>query len=214
MILLVVLALLFGQSANWGDVATWVLAITTLLAFLAAAFAGLVAYDLLKVETARDEAATRDRVLAANERKLIESERAAQREAERRAQAAKVIAWFGLRPYGYTEVSPAEQGSWGALVRNASELPVFDIRIFFYWVNDRHDGSEWTTEQRYASVERFRVIPPEQTRYLELPDRVRSMANECNDDVYLVGVEFTDARGARWFRDERAVLHDRGGNPS
>lgn len=33
------------------------------------------------------------------------------------------------------------------------------------------------------------------------------MAEECNDDVYLVGIEFTDASGIRWFRDERGALH-------
>jgi hypothetical protein len=44
---LVVLGIVFRHSLGWGDVATWVVAITTLLAFLAAAFAGLVAYDLL-----------------------------------------------------------------------------------------------------------------------------------------------------------------------
>jgi len=57
---LAVLGSVFRQSLNWGDVATWVVAITTLLAFLAAAFAGLVAYNLLQVETARDQQATQE----------------------------------------------------------------------------------------------------------------------------------------------------------
>jgi len=35
----------------------------------------------------------------------------------------------------------------------------------------------------------MQVIPPGQTRDHELPDRVRNMAQECNDNVYLVGVE-------------------------
>ena len=40
-----------------------------------------------------------------------------------------------------------------------------------------------------------------------MPDRVRDMADECSDQVYLVGIEFTDANGTRWMRDERAALH-------
>ena len=32
------------------------------------------------------------------------------------------------------------------------------------------------------------------------------MAAECNDDVYLVGAEFTDANGIPWFRDARRSL--------
>jgi hypothetical protein len=46
-----------GHSAQpqtqLGGVATWTLAITTPLAFLAAGFAGLVAYQLLKIEASR-----------------------------------------------------------------------------------------------------------------------------------------------------------------
>lgn len=80
----------------------------------------------------------------------------------------------------------------------------------FYWVNYPRDGSPWTTEQRYASVERILVIPPGHTRHLELSARVRDMAQECSDEVYLVGIEFTDANGLRWFRDDRAALHDTG----
>jgi len=32
------------------------------------------------------------------------------------------------------------------------------------------------------------------------------MADECSDQVYLVGIEFTDANGRRWMSDERAAL--------
>lgn len=103
---------------------------------------------------------------------------------------------------------PRTDATWGATIKNASELSIFDVRVFFYWVNDRRDGSEWTADLRYASVERFRVIPPVQTRHLELPERIREMAVGCNDDVYVVGIEFTDANGTRWIRDERGTLRD------
>lgn len=105
---LAVLGIVFGGSANWGDVATWTLAATTLLAFLAAVFAGLVAYDLLLIESRRDKDAADDRHLAAADRRNAEAdrkqaeadrqraerERILQADDERRAQASKVTAWF------------------------------------------------------------------------------------------------------------------------
>jgi hypothetical protein len=198
-----VLGGVFRHSLSWGDVATWIGSITTLLALVAATFAGIVAYDLLKVENARDLAAAQARLQDDADRRQANAERAAQREAARRAQASKVAAWFEL----YV-ADDQVNFVWGAAVRNASELPILDVRVFFYWVTDPHDGSPWTAEQRYASIDRLRVIPPDQTRHLMLPDRVQAMAEQCNDQVYLVGIEFTDANGSRWIRDERGALHD------
>jgi RsiW-degrading membrane proteinase PrsW (M82 family) len=40
----------FRRTESRGDVPTWVLAVTTLLAFIAAAFAALVTYELLRLE--------------------------------------------------------------------------------------------------------------------------------------------------------------------
>lgn len=204
---LVLLGIIFRHQLNWGDFPTWVVAITTLLAFLAAAFAGLVAYDLLSVENERDLKAAEQRLFAAEERKRLAEERSALREADRRAQANKVVAWFGQQ-----EVVRGDSVlllDWAALVHNASDLPILDVRVFFYWVYDPRDGSPWTAEQRYASVNTIRVMPPGQIQRVELPDRVRRMADICDDQAYVVGIEFTDARGTRWFRDERGALHDR-----
>jgi len=203
---LVVLGVISRHSLNWGDVATWIVAITTLLAFLAAAFAGRVAYDLLKVETTRDLKAAEERGQAAADRQRAEDERAAQRQADRRAQASKVTAWFT------TYINNHDQPTWVAAIQNASELPVFDVRVFFYWVNDPGDGRPWTTEQRYASEETILVIPPGRFRHYDLPGRVAAMAKECSDRVYLVAIHFTDANGIHWMRDERAALRDRGGS--
>jgi hypothetical protein len=210
---LVVLGIVFRHSFTWGDVPTWVMAITTLLAFLAAAFAGLVAYDLLKVENARDLAAVDERLRAAGELKRVAGERAAEREADRRAQASKVTAWFDfytpgaqLNP-GDLWQPPSEIIEAGAAIRNASELPVMDVRVCFFWVNDPGDGRPWTAELRYASQESMRVIPPGQTAHHRLPEQIRSMAEECNGQVYVVGIEFTDANGIRWMRDARGALH-------
>src|SRR5215469_11299462 len=87
---LLVLGGVFGSHASWGDVATWVVAVTTLLAFVAAAFAGLVAYKVLAVETRRDV--------------LADSERIA-------AQAAEVAGWSG-RTKAATFVSSDGPDTW------------------------------------------------------------------------------------------------------
>lgn len=214
-VILVVLGIVFRHSLSWGDVPTWVMAITTLLAFLAAAFAGLVAYDLLRVENARDLAAVDERRVAADDRKRAADERAAEREADRRAQASKITAWFDFYTPGIQVVPgvpvPTPRPDVleaGAAVRNASELPVLDVRVFFYWVNDPGDGRPWTAELRYASQERIRVIPPGQISHHRLPEHIRSMAEECNGQVYVIGAEFTDANGVRWMRDARGALQD------
>jgi hypothetical protein len=221
----------FRHQLQWGDVPTWIMAATTLLALLAAAFAGLVAYDLLKVENARDIKASADRMQAAADRRQaaedrssaeIEriraqreaaAERAAQREDAHRAQASRVTAWFAHFHSGTSELlSPTRSiapATWGGAVRNASDLPIFDVRIFYFRVNDSRDGSPWTAVHVYASIDIIRVIPPEQTRTEELPQRVRGQYEDCNDQVYVVGVEFTDADGNRWYRNERAALEPR-----
>jgi hypothetical protein len=217
---LIMLGILLRHRLSWGDFPTWILALTTLGAFMAAVFAGLVAYDLLTVENVRDLQASAERAFAAEERARIERERqesreaaareqAAQRAAAERAQASKVAAWFDEDQVG---ILPAMNNiragidDWVAQVRNASDLPVFDVRVFFYWVNDTHDGRPWTTQERYASLDRLRVIPPEQTRHLQLPQTVRQTGEEIDRDSYLVAIEFTDANGIRWRRDESARL--------
>jgi len=78
-------------------------------------------------------------------------------------------------------------------------------------VNDPQDGRPSSAEQRFASPDRLRVIPQAQTRTYDLPEPVKKMVDECNDQLYLVGIEFTDASGQRWYRDERAALWPRGG---
>ena len=198
-VILVVLGGLFRHSINWGDAPTWILAVTTLLAFVAAAFAGLIAYDLLNIEVQRDLAASKERLQAAADRqqaatdrrqaeiereadrRLADAERAAQRQAAQRAQASKVTAWFAFDETSEDLVISIR--TWGGTVRNASELPIFDVRIFYYRVNDPHDGSPWTAEQCYASVDIIRVIPPGQTRNEELPGRVRSQYEGCDDQL-------------------------------
>jgi hypothetical protein len=238
---LVGMGIVLNHKLSWGDVATWTLAVTTLLAFLAAGFAGLVAYQLLKIEAGRDlkaseerlqaqadreqaaedrtrqlAVAQEERLQAQADRELAEGDRIRQwadvqvqqekqRRAAERAQASKVTAWMDDILAFELDTPVSKENSWGARVQNASELPIFDVRMFFYWVNDKQDGSAWTTEERYASVERFRLVPPGHSSVLVLPEKAKYQGLLGKDD-YLVAIEFTDADGIRWRRDERAAL--------
>jgi hypothetical protein len=110
-VILVALGVWLRHSIHWGDLPTWILAVTTLLAFLSAAFAGVVAYELLKVEIARDVKAAEDRRHEWEQRK--------------RAQAAEVFTWADEEPF---EDNPRDI-RLAAFVRNASSRPVYDVRI-------------------------------------------------------------------------------------
>jgi hypothetical protein len=100
---LVVLGAVFRHQLSWGDVATWVLAVTTMLALFAAAFAGLVAYDVLKVELQRDVLAAEERRLAREDRQRAERAATAAEEQTRiqrqlRQDASQPYVWADVRP--------------------------------------------------------------------------------------------------------------------
>lgn len=195
-LLLVVCAALgavFRHRLNWGDVPTWVLAATTFLAFVAAAFAGVVAYELLRVEQERD--------------RLAESERAEQRLADQRAQASKVAAWFGTwQSEGtfYDGQGARPTAPWpraGAIVRNASDLPVHQVRVSFCIPLDPAGGLDWRGAVRYSPPALTALAPPGDL-HVEFPDGIRgSVQAEGDDGAWLVAIEFTDAAGNRWVRE-------------
>jgi hypothetical protein len=126
---------------------------------------------------------------------LEQRERAA--DEERRSQAARVTAWFAR---------PVPEGPWGAIIRNASDLPILDVRTFFNYIAEKWQGGDWEPVMRGGPVEKIRVLPPLQDRFIEIPAQVRNMIKECDDSVYAVSIEFTDADGNRWERDPRGAL--------
>jgi hypothetical protein len=125
---------------------------------------------------------------------LDQRERAA--DEERRRQAAKVSAWFAKDPAGI----------WGARIRNASDLPVVDVRVFFYYIAEQSPGGDWEPVLRGAPAERIRVVPPQGDRFFAIPEQVLGMMDQVGDDVYAVGIRFTDAAGNHWERDPRGAL--------
>jgi hypothetical protein len=101
--------LIFGKPWHlppaWGDLPTWIAAI-------AAIGAGIIAYQLYRIS---------------------EDDR-------RSAQAAKVAAWYGSRQQtvmqrqeGSVQSHPVSAPIWGAYLRNASDLLVYDVKVRFYF---------------------------------------------------------------------------------
>jgi hypothetical protein len=117
----------------------------------------------------------------------------------RRSQADRVSAWFGLEKTGGDQ--------WGAWIRNASDLPVTDVRAFFHYVQETQPGA-WSAVTSGPPIE-IRVMPPQHDRFTEIPVQTRSMVSECNDSTYIVSIEFTDAARKRWRRDLRGALRPR-----
>ncbi|WP_433203620.1 sugar ABC transporter substrate-binding protein [Dactylosporangium sp. CS-047395] len=149
---------------QWGDLATWISALAALIALAFAAIAAVASYRTFRIELARDER---------NEQRL-----AAALEAERRAQAAKVSAWW--------------ETNTGACVRNASDSPVYQAHVTVRRLSDR---SAWGKLD-------LPVVPPGDTalsRPIDPPPAVGDWRTRLT---------FTDAGGVRWLRDEYGRLEE------
>ncbi|MBO0884063.1 MAG: extracellular solute-binding protein [Mycobacterium sp.] len=104
------------MAVQWGDVASWLQAVGSLLALGFAAAAVVAARRTYQIESERD--------------RVNAEARDAQTAFGRRAQAALVSAWWG---------SDKHQ-AWGAFVRNASETPVYQVYLTIMGPDDRSDG--------------------------------------------------------------------------
>jgi hypothetical protein len=193
-VVLIVAGAVFGGRGSWGNVPTWVLAVTTLLAFVAAAFAAVATYELLRVESRRHAVA-------------LEAQRQRE-EAQRREQASRVAAWYGrwssvVKGPGMT----ADHREWlrcGAIISNASDLPVYNVRVSLCVAVEPSAGLAWRQGERFAGA--LRLMPPGQ-EHIELPDHVRTEEEASgNQPTWLVAIEFTDASGVQWLRDPRGRL--------
>ncbi|MBC6456366.1 hypothetical protein [Actinomadura sp. HBU206391] len=201
-----------STKLNWGDVPTWA-------GVTAAVAAGIVGFFLFRIESRRDARAEHDRQLAAEDRhaaaedrRRAEEDRRAEIEDARRAQADKVAAWFGSfeepnRPRPRTPEYLTDR--YGAYIRNASDLPIYDVRVEFYYVQDRTDGtSGWDPIHRGSSVEELRAIPPQGTEFVDMPQGIRRQVDDISDEMYVTGIEFRDSAGNRWARDPRGQLQE------
>jgi hypothetical protein len=126
-------------------------------------------------------------------------------EEERRSQAAKVTTWLARSD---------DDGAWEARIRNASDLPIFDVRTFFHKihkVNPTPGGGNWVPAGQEATPpdETICVFPPQADRVVAVPENARKMFGEPTDRTYVASIEFTDAAGHHWERDARGTLTPR-----
>jgi hypothetical protein len=212
------------HGVAWGDVPTWLLALVGLPALGAA----VLAYKKQSQEV-RDQAeqlrleseqladqkrvnSEQVRLMALQEQELraTQDERERQDVERREAQAHQVAAWFG------SDSDPDDTGAprqeWGAFIRNASLLPVFDVRVFFHYVQELASGRldarglSWYPIDRGGPIEPIRVLPPGEKRFVAIPDEIRNMIDRCDAQTYVVAIHFTDPAGVRWVRDGRGEL--------
>jgi hypothetical protein len=152
-----------------------------------------------QLEDQRAAGARQAEVLDLQAAELRESLEERKRDAgeRKRAQAAQVTAWFTL----------TSDKTWAAVIRNASELPILDVRTFFHYVAEKWQGGDWDTRPLGGPTERIRVLPPQQDRPVWIPENVWSQMTEVSDNNYVVSIEFTDAAGNRWERNSRGALN-------
>jgi hypothetical protein len=203
-LILIAAGICYRHSWNWGDFPTWILAAGAIVTVYYARRAFREQSEELAVLKRLTGAQTRVLTLQAKELRASLRQRQADAENQRRAQASKVTAWFGSR---YREAhGPAIAGlDWGAVIRNGSDSPILNVRVFFYSINAASPTTvAWEPVLRGGPPERIRVIPPESDRFVEIPDEIRE--DECNDRTYAVSIEFSDTAGVYWERTARGAL--------
>lgn len=165
---------------NWGDVPTWLGALVTAAALIAA-------FKVYKIESDRDARAA--------------TERREQFQAERRAQADKVAAWYAyFRPqYSSAPMTAFREQGWAAFIRNASDLPIYDVEIDFYYVIP--NAPPGNVPSRRGSSDQIPVVPPQEETYIKTPSGVLDQVDAESKANHSVAIEFRDTAGARWRRD-------------
>lgn len=158
-----------------------------------------------QLEAQREDSTKQAGVLELQAAELRESleERKQDAEEKRRSQAALVAVWFA---FGEVPFRPGVRKAWGATVRNSSDLPVFDVSVFFHSVEEPVRGAGWVPVPAGSAAEKLRVLPPLSERHVLIPPDLAKQREECNADVYVASIWFTDAAGNRWERDPRGAL--------
>jgi hypothetical protein len=121
-----------------------------------------------QLEIQRDASAAQAGVLELQSAELRESleERKRGVEDRHRGQAARVTAWFGQHAHINGTLT-----DWGAIVRNASDLPVFDVRISFDWIYDQPGGRDWIGISYGSLPGPVTIVPPDTTRHFRFRPR-------------------------------------------
>jgi hypothetical protein len=172
-----------ATDARWGSIAEWVAALATVAAFFAAIVAARFAARALKIEQGREA----DRLDGAI-----------------KAQASLVSAWIEVGYEVRADGSRAAAESVTCFLRNASELPVHDIKVI--GLLDRRT-KEVSSRETFRGVE-LSILPPSKepiakdlggphsgglVSFVDSAARAARIAPRCT-------LEFTDSSGRRWVR--------------
>jgi|ERR1039457_2927237 hypothetical protein len=125
-------------------------------------------------------------------------------ESRRRAQANKVAAWFSAKE---SSKAGGPFHLWGAFIRNDSDLPILNVRVFFHFIQSESPGAvEWRPIFRGGPTGRIRVIPPRSENFVQIPESIENMIDDCNADIYVVSIDFSDTEGNCWERNAHGAL--------
>lgn len=171
-----------SDAEFWGTAfPSWIAALATVAAVVAAVWAGKTAKRLYDQEVDRDQ-------------RVIDN--------AERAQADRVAAWMA---HSNDPLVPGTEGTgfgmvkrgWVCRLRNASDVPVYnvDVRI------------EAPGGQERGRIERS-TLPPTSTHFdADLPDMSHAISGtENNYRLLLARISFTDAAGRRWTRSGTGIL--------
>jgi hypothetical protein len=168
-----------ASDIDWGDIPTAVGAVVASAALIAAIVAAMAARSVLRVELSRDKA--RD-------------------EADERLQAEKIAAWPSLAPANPTIVK--SKLTWGIAVRNASELPVYQVWL----VKNPIGGVGGEDNLIYELVAPGDWVVIDTTLWARSDVPKTLPGQRIPDRDFLMSIKFTDAAGRRWARDSKGIL--------
>ncbi len=169
------------STVRWGDVPTWALFGTALLALIASGFAAGAAYKQLGVQRRQLESLEADRELRV--------------ESERRSQAVLVSAW--IDKWRIPDTGPSDVI---VAVRNASEEPVWQIGVFV----DTHWGPNHET-----GFERLNVLPPGETVMITVKVNLLRPSGEIPAMLKVappLRLQFADVNERTWQRTDHGRL--------
>lgn len=133
--------MLLSADINWGDFPSWVTAVATVLALVAASYAAWRTGKIVTIELGRDRQREQD---------------------EERRQASQVAAWAAESvhdPVGGSNVfSQYTTMSVSGFVINGSSQPIFNIRVL------------WFVEDESIHETALAVLPPGGAETWEMPD--------------------------------------------
>lgn len=195
-----VVFLLAAAGTRWvddrGAFPDWFAAVATFAAFGAAAVAARYAADVQQRESRRDQARARD---------------------QRRAQASVVAAWPDSVRWGTRQEDGLDEDDMtvvtgvSAFLRNASDVPVTEVRIDFTFVLLGDDakpiGAARMGSERRAILEP--TLEPITVWLSSVTDENPILvpdADEAARTEVRVDITFTDSAGRRWHRSAAGVL--------